>query len=296
MKSEINNCEACSEVLMEYIDGHLDESTRQAVLAHLDTCPRCRQEEKELREVMATIDHTPLEQPSTQLREGFERMLRTEMALENAPDSEIATENNKRGPVSTKGRLLSLPRNTQTDGRPSIWRPLIQVAAACVLLAVGIAIGSRMRGGGDGASSGPNDQISQLQSEVKDMRQTLMFNLLKQESASERIKGVNYAEQIPHPNGQVLQALITTLNHDKNVNVRLASLYSLSKFSDNPIVRDSLLGSLKVQTEPIIQIVMINILTESGEARAAGPIRDILDNQNTMPEVKNIAREGLKKL
>lgn len=280
MKRTIDNCEACSEVLMDYIDGQLDEATRLEVMAHLDTCPRCRQEEKELREVMATMDHTPLEQPSTQLREGFERMLDTEM--------KIATENNKRGP----GRLLSLPRNTQTDGRPSIWRPLIQVAAACVLLAVGIAIGSRIRGGGDGASSGPNEQISQLQSEVKDM----MFNLLKQESASERIKAVNYAEQIPHPDEQVIQALITTLNHDKNVNVRLASLYSLSKFSNNPMIRDSLVGSLKVQTEPIIQIVMINILTESGEARAAGPIRDILDNQNTLPEVKNIAREGLKKL
>ncbi len=85
--------------------------------------------------------------------------------------------------------------------------------------------------------------MAELKSEVRDVKQTLMLSMLKQESASDRIKAVDYAEEIVNPNQQILGALITTLNHDKNVNVRLASLYSLSKFAGNRTVLDSLVVS-----------------------------------------------------
>lgn len=268
-------CEQVQEALMDYIDGRLDEAAGRAVKAHLETCQQCRQEEKELREVLLAIEETPLEQPGSVVRENFNRMLDTELQV-------VATENNKQ-PETSPGKWRSLLWGSATR----------QVAAACILLVAGIAIGTRINSNRDSASSG---QIGALRDEVKDMKQTLMFSLLKEESASERIRGVNYAEEIPHPNQQVIGALIGTLNHDKNVNVRLASLYSLSRFSDNETVRDSLVSSLNRQTEPIIQIVMINILTENKEMKAIKPIQDILTNRNTLPEVKNIAREGLKKL
>jgi hypothetical protein len=272
------NCEQASEALMDYIDGQLDDETAQSVKVHLDTCPRCRQEERELREVMEAIAETPQEQPGSRVHEGFNRMLRAELQEATQAGSSLAVAANK--PLDP-------------TGRQGVWRLMAQLAAACFLLIAGIAIGTRMGTNRAGTSSG---QISALRDEVKDMKQTLMFSLLKEESASERIRGVNYAEEMPHPNGQVIGALISTLNHDKNVNVRLASLYSLAKFSENPVVRDSLVSSLNLQTEPIIQIVMINILTENKEEKAIKPIQDILTNRNTLPEVKNIAREGLKKL
>ena len=123
-----------------------------------------------------------------------------------------------------------------------------------------------------------------------------MFTLLKEDSASVRIKAVNYATEMSNPDQQVIGALISTLNHDKNVNVRLASLYSLAKFSDIQAVRDSLVSSLPKQAEPIIQIVMINLLTENKESKAVKPIEEILSNRNTLPAVKDIARKGLKTL
>jgi hypothetical protein len=80
------------------------------------------------------------------------------------------------------------------------------------------------------------------------------------------------------------------------VNVRLASLYALSKFSDRPEVTDSLVGSLSKQTEPVIQIVLINMLADKKEAKAKKPIEDILSDQKTMKEVKDIAAKKLKSL
>ncbi len=269
------NCEQVQGVLMDYIDQQLDEPAGRAVRIHLDDCAQCRQVERELRELMQAIAETPLEQPGSSIRKNFNRILQAELQGE-----ELRPPRSSPRPA---GKLLPL----------SWGRAARQIAAACFLLVVGIAIGTRISMNKDGNSSG---QLNSLQDEVKDIKQTLMFSLLKQESASERIRGVNYVEEMPHPNPEVFGALIATLNHDKNVNVRLASLYSLSKFSDNAMVRDSLVSSLNRQSEPIIQIVLIHLLAERKEVKAIKPIQDILTNQNTFPEVKNIAREDLKKL
>ena len=99
-----------------------------------------------------------------------------------------------------------------------------------------------------------------------------------------------------HPDQKVIGALVNTLNHDKNVNVRLASLYSLARFADNPAVRDSLVSSLPGQTEPLIQVVLINILAEKKEHRAIAPIRDILSKEKDLKEVREAAEKGLKKI
>lgn len=86
------------------------------------------------------------------------------------------------------------------------------------------------------------------------------------------------------------------MNEDKNVNVRLAALYAVSKFSDNRKINDALVTSLAKQTEPLMQIALINILTEKKESKAKAPIREILQDEKTLPPVKEIAQKGLKLL
>jgi hypothetical protein len=78
------------------------------------------------------------------------------------------------------------------------------------------------------------------------------------------------------------------------VNVRLAALYSLATFADNRSVRDSLVLSLPKQTEPLIQVMLINLLAERRDNRAIGPIKEIISNKNTLPAVKDAAQRSLK--
>ena len=126
------------------------------------------------------------------------------------------------------------------------------------------------------------------------MKEEVMFNLINDESASQRIKAVSYVEGMSSPDQPVIDALVNTLNHDKSVNVRLASLYSLSRFADRPNVRDSLVTSLKGQTDPIIQVVLINLLGEKRETKAIAPIKDIMTNKKTLPEVRDAAQRSLR--
>jgi hypothetical protein len=139
-------------------------------------------------------------------------------------------------------------------------------------------------------------QIAKLNKEVQEIKEALMFNLLNDESASERLKAVNYVEEMGTPDKKIVAALFNTINTDKNVNVRLAALNAITKFSGTQAVRDSLVASLSKQTEPIMQIVLINILTESRERKARAPIEKILEDKNVLPPVKEIAQKGLKQL
>ena len=175
--------------------------------------------------------------------------------------------------------------------RMSWFSALGKTAVAAAVLLVGMLIGYRLHTSPDNTK-----QFGEMQTALKEVKETLMINMLGNESASERIKAVNYAEEISAPNQRVIEALVGALNNDKSVNVRLAALYSLARYNDNRAITDSLVNSLSRQTEPIIQIVLINILGERREPKAIQPMRNLLENQKTLKEVKDMARKELNKL
>lgn len=267
-------CHEIQPLLIDLADNKLAGAHAEEVNRHLVGCEQCRLELEEIRSLFRTIHDTPVEQPDSSLRENFEYMLQSEL-------NRLAAANN----VIEKATRPAAPINWQSL--------LFRAAAVIILLGGGILAGLKINSGNEQVST---KQIAQLQSEVKDMKEILMFNLLKEESPSERIKAVSYSEEIVHPNQKVIGALLNLLDHDKNVNVRLASVYSLVRFSDNKSVMDSLVASLSKQTEPIIQIVLINILAEKKETRAIRPIQEIISNGNTMKEVRDIAEKSLKLL
>jgi hypothetical protein len=179
--------------------------------------------------------------------------------------------------------------------------PVWKVAAAVILLFGGIGIGALISSRKvSNLNPNPNtntpEQLVTMQKEIKEMKEVLMFSLIDDESASQRIKAVSYAEEMSNPDQKVIGALVGTLNHDKNVNVRLAALYSLGSWADNRMVRDSLVASLSKQTEPLIQVMLINLLAEKKDSRIVAPIQEILSNKKTLPVVKDAAEKSLKTL
>jgi hypothetical protein len=267
-------CEEIQNLLPDFDDDLLNPVTRYAIENHLKTCEECNKELIEIRMLFQTISDNSLEQPDKPMKDRFLYMLGEEIR-------NLEKENKRRKNLA--GRIISLP-----------WvRYSWPVAAAVFIFFTGIFFGNRWRPGNE---SGASAQIRELKGEVKEVKEMLMFNLLKEESASDRIKAVNYVDELPDPDQKILHMLINTLNNDKNVNVRLASLYSLAKFMDLQLVRDSLVSSLKIQTEPVIQVVMINLLAEKKERKAIKPIEDIISNRKTLKEVKQIALQGLKSI
>ena len=63
--------------LSEYVDGELDETTRQALEAHLDSCATCRAALGDLRRVVARARATPYREPGRDLWTIIERSIAT---------------------------------------------------------------------------------------------------------------------------------------------------------------------------------------------------------------------------
>ena len=80
-------------------------------------------------------------------------------------------------------------------------------------------------------------------------------------SSVNRYNAMKLPAQVQKIDKEILDALIYTLNTDPSTNVRLAALESLSMFISESYVKKSLIASLKTQTDPLIQINLIQILS-----------------------------------
>ena len=93
----------------------------------------------------------------------------------------------------------------------------------------------------------------------------------------------------------VVNALIKTMNSDKNINVRLAAISALAEMMEqNSNIKPALINSLLVQENPLLQISLIQVLTESGVTEAKDNIQSISTNENTNEQVKEYARNMIK--
>jgi Putative zinc-finger len=269
-------CHEAEPLLIDYVDQGLSPAIKEQLQKHLEACPACRQALEEYKQLLTAMDSQKRVQPGPALREKFNIMLQSELNIDAT--TRILKE-------EEAGKVIAMKK-------PSLF---LRIAASVILVGAGIVIGKVWLAPGSAQPAG-NTQLADLQKEVKEMKEALMFNLLDNESATERIKAVNYVDEMPQPDQKVIDALLKTMNQDQNVNVRLAALYSVAKFSGSQAVRDSLVESLPRQKEPIMQIVLINMLTEQKETKAIGPIKEILSDKKTLTPVKEIAEKGLKLL
>ena len=262
-------CNDVELLLIDYLDNSLDAATRERVESHLHTCEACSKEVKQLQLIEDNIKTVEMQQPSAALRAGFLAALGNEEAeMEKQPVKQLPGK-----------KVISL-----TVGG-LVWR----AAAAIIILFTGILIGNKMKFDGTQVAVNKPDE-KQIE------KRKILANMLDDESPSQRIEAVNYAEGIAANDQKVINVLLNTLNTDKNTNVRVAAVYALEKFSGDKAVLDSLCMSLPKQTEPIVQILLIDILSAKKAIKAKQPIQDIIQNSKTIKPVKDAAVKGLKQL
>jgi HEAT repeat protein len=254
------NCEEARTQFVDYWRGTLQDSDGE-FKTHLGSCERCRAEAEELKDLWGTLGALPDEDPSQGLRVRFYDSLRTW-------------------------------RKQEAQRRQPFWwlrHPAFQAACATVILAIGIGTGYLVRGR-------DSTEVSQLRGEVYNMRQLVALSLLQQQSASDRLRGVNFAYRVEQSDPQVLGALLTTVNHDPSVNVRLAAVDALRNFNDSPVGRKGVAQALAKQDSPLVQIAIIDQLVELHEKSAAPAIQFLLSGEKVNPEVRQRAQWALKQL
>lgn len=174
------------------------------------------------------------------------------------------------------------------------FRPKFQLAYSIVLLMLGITVGYLFSN--KGSKDTDKEQLEALSSKVEDMRQIMMMSMLENPSASERLKAIRYTEEIGNVNNEVIDALFVTLNEDPNVNVRLVTLEALTKYSNDPAVREGLVQSIVQQESPLVQSAFADVMLKLQERKSVESFKTLLKNKRILNPVKIKLEHTINKL
>lgn len=266
-------CEELENHLPDLLAGTLDGEPAAEVAAHLTACPACRAEAEALGELWEALGRLPEEAPGEALRDRFYAMLageRARLAVEGG-----AAPPPRRAPLA--GRLRAL----------SLGRPLAQLGMALAALVVGVLVGTRLVAPRDAG------ELGELKQEVRSLNQLVTLSLLQQSSASDRLRGVSFGRRLGEHDERVVEALIDTVRHDPNVNVRLAAIDALASVAARPAARQELLASFPEQKSPMVQIALVDLLLDSDGEGARRSLADLETRPNLDPTVRDYLRKRL---
>jgi len=255
LKSNRMKCEYNQDQMIDWINGQMSTAESVSFEMHLANCTVCRQELENLRDLLNLMDELPKPEPSPTMRIRFQTMLETYRdSLEE-----------KRNPVV---RLAEKFRQ--------IWslQPGLQLAYSIALIFAGLLGGYLLNNRSSGTAG--NSQIDSLSTQVHEMREMMMLSLLENPSASERIRGVSYSNEIKRANKPVVDALLSTLNNDPNVNVRLMTLDALTHFANDPVVREGLVQSILQQESPLLQSALADVMLKLQEKSSIPAFKKLL--------------------
>jgi anti-sigma factor RsiW len=285
---------ACAELrpwLPELADGRPLPPEAAHLAAHLPTCPACQVELAELRHLFNDLDALPPELPPLTMRDDFQAMLEAEKAkLAAASPAGLTAARGGQPLASQPGPAARTVRRSA----PADHRQWLRIAASVALVAVGAVLGLLLRGGQPAATA-------QLAQHDVPQPPTLSARLAaarqQPATASQRLQLVSQAPAaVVEPNDPAVLTLIHTLDTDPNPNVRLAACEALFRLRADPRVGPALVEALPLQTDPNVQITLIETLVTLREKRAVPGLEELAKKPDALPAVRLQAESGLGQL
>ncbi len=265
-------CEEISALMPDYLHNRLQLEQANIVKSHLEGCSSCA-EEVSLWTKLGTI---PEAQPSPALASRFSAMLETfqEGRWEHR---NLQSERNK---FLDFGALVAWVRT-----------PALSMGWAAVLLIAGFFGGRYLD-----RDTTQNAQLADVQQKLVNMQALVVVSMLKQQSPSERLQGVSFSMDQKQPDPKVMEALLHTLRYDNSVDVRLAALDALSRYSSQPDIRQGLKDSLQPQQSPMVQVALIDTLVDLHDASIVPQLKQFQADPKIDPTVRKRADWGIQQL
>ena len=169
------------DLLPDFLTGSFDETERTAIQTHLQTCSSCRHEFESLSTLWNTLGVLPQEKPTPQMRERFNAMLA-------AYEQGVRHASSRTSFLDTLDALVT-----------RLWprRPVIQFGIALLMLLMGAVAGSVLnRSTEQESTSEASLQVAQLHGELQSIRGMLAVSLMQQQTATERLRGINMSSRI----------------------------------------------------------------------------------------------------
>jgi hypothetical protein len=265
-------CTDLAPQMLEYLAGTLPDDRLAEIRAHLVECAACRDEVDAAAELWNELGAAPAPRPeSARMRARFDA------ALQGYIDGQ------------TESRVVTAAAARRSTWQ---WQPWVQFSGAAALLLIGIGFGRFL----PASQPQPSADIALLREELRDTRQMVTLSLLQQQSASERLKGVNTSSQLEQPSTEIVTALLDTLRRDPNVNVRLATVDALRRFSGRDVVRKTVVEALPEQDSPLVQIAMVDFILESAGPDTRAVLQRLVEDTMLNQAVRARAERGLRQV
>ncbi|MEQ9423016.1 MAG: HEAT repeat domain-containing protein [Cyclobacteriaceae bacterium] len=244
---------------LDYTNGTLSPESQSQVENYLAEHPEMKAEFESLGTMWYKIDDLPFPEASEAMDMKFQAMLQ---------GYEMAQEKSSNSLLSKLSKWIEAAFQTK-------------MAFASMVLLIGIAIGYFFSAGNES-----QQQLASLNSEVHEMKKMMMLTLLEQPQARDRLKAVQISNELLRHDDNVIDALLETLNKDKNVNVRLVAAQSLAALASDPKVRAGLIQSISTQTSPVVQSALADIMINLQAKNAVEEFQKLLEKDELDTLVK----------
>lgn len=255
----MKNMEHIEGLLPAYMDGVLNEKEISEIDTHLRDCESCSEELKQLKILFNAFEKETISKPSDRVRQHFLKALE----LEKQNDSKVFSLSNSTSSVKKKWPSISL-----------------KIAASIALLVGAFMVGKFLQ------SQLSNVDLVALETETLKIKQTAMLSLIENQSASKRIQGVNLIEEFENPDEAIVEALVNRMLLDENTNVRLTAVEALAAFAKSETVKSAFIKALESEKDPSVQIVIIENLVRIQAKKAAAPMKELMEHEDTQPFIK----------
>lgn len=263
------------EAITHWLNNQMTAAERNEFELHLSACSDCREALSIAEMVTGKLLQIEIPEPSAEMDRRFQAML---------GDYKKAVQKKE-----TRWKLFWSDLYEKLTMKPAF-----QLGYSLVLLLAGAGLTYLLLH--PVVRDANKAEITKLSSEVQDMKQLMMLSLLENPSATERLKAVSYTEEINMADDQVIEALLTTLNEDPNVNVRLVTLEALIKYSSNPAVREGLVQSIVKQESPLMQSALADVMIKLQEKKSITPFRKLLQDNKVSDPVKTKIQQTISTL
>ena len=172
---------------------------------------------------------------------------------------------------------------SQTPKKTNPYKAIVPVVITCLFLTAVYFFYSNKKA---------NQKLHKQMIAMNDNIQSLMNN----ESSAYRIKAVKLSAEMPTANKTAIKLLLDAVANDPSSNVRLSALEALEQHIQNDRVRASIYKTMSSETDPIVLLTYVNILTNSKEESSPTVLRGMTENDALDQFIKDEAHLGLFKL
>jgi len=264
------NCQTCREQMIELADARLGENAAATVRAHILGCAGCGADFETLSRTLGELDALPSSAPSHRLRARVMGDIETEKL----------TQRNRAAWASS----IRSAAGAGASRRPAWSLALLQALGAGGLVVLGFFVGER---------AATQRQLAELRAKVDTMGQLVEQSVLQKRTAGDRLETVLTEATTRRPDERAIDGLINSMAFDTSVNVRLNALTALYSHADQEVVRAGVLACLPRETNPLVQVSMIDFLVATRAREASPELVKLAGDEKADTDVRDSARRAI---